>query len=480
MRKWLVASVLLSSAAAQAQSPAMLARDDRFVLAENAAVVRLALAQNDRPATLANVTTTILVAPQHGTASAVDPGQADYTVAADYSGTDSFTYRICADTVGCDEATVTLLIRPQGEVARTIDATSGVLTLAMGDLRALPSARFAATPLVAPVVRVLAPTVDTTPQSAWDGPEGVAWQLVTLPARTDGLDVERRIYVPAGGLPAGQALLLGVDDDGDGLPEAAETRCTTSASSCELTLTQRDDAPVSWWLLVHNVDAPAQPATITAYDVPMLPGDGSLTATGPGRLARDANFNLWLGWQDETQLSNERRAGFVRVGNETQTIGLFPVVLTQTAALPTRHALPLRPGRDHVVAIGGARIHRGLFVDVPSGATRLRVTSTSAHDVDLALVRMPPQLDSNATTVIAADPAWPVSASDTGTKRYRSAADRWSPGAGMPSSATTARSRARRRCGSNSTARRRRSSAAATTTTSAPVRACSCIRPPTS
>lgn len=417
MRALLLISLSLVAAAAHAQSSDVLARDDRFVLVENAPATALALAANDRPANLLSgaVTLTILTPPQHGTTgSQPTPGSINYTVAADYMGEDRFTYRICNAVAQCDDAAVVVKIQPHADLARGIDSTSGNFTLPMDDLRALPSARFLATPMVSPQTFELDPTVDTAPQSPWDGPAGVDWELVTLPARSDGRDVERHVFVPGGQLPAGQLLMLGFDDDGDGMPDAAEVRCSTSFASCEMVLTQRDDAPVSWWLLVHNVDSPAADATIRAYDVPWLPGDGSLVATGPGRLPRGRDFGLWLMWDDETQMSNARRGGFVRVGNESATLGWFPVELQQSAAAPSRQPLALHPGPRRTLAIAGSSVHRGLFVDVPDGATRLKISTFGNDDVDLALVRLPVQTDTTSNTVIPADPSWPVQAVDTG------------------------------------------------------------------
>jgi len=85
-----------------------LAGDDHATTPEDTAVL-IAVLANDTPAGLVSVDT--LTQPAHGTAALHADGTVTYTPAADFAGTDVFTYTACAAT-SCHEGTVVVSVTP--------------------------------------------------------------------------------------------------------------------------------------------------------------------------------------------------------------------------------------------------------------------------------------------------------------------------------------------------------------------------------
>jgi len=108
-------------------APALVANDDSATTAQNTAVI-VAVLGNDSMAGAAiaagAVTVTVTTAPAHGTAVVNANGGVTYTPANNYSGPDSFVYRIC-DVVNptvCSSATANLTV-----TANTVDAVDQAL-----------------------------------------------------------------------------------------------------------------------------------------------------------------------------------------------------------------------------------------------------------------------------------------------------------------------------------------------------------------
>lgn len=400
-------------------APAYAAIDDRYVIAENSGPVNLVVVSNDIRSGDIDGTLTLVSAPAHGTV-AVGAGLFEYVPDPDYSGPDPFRYRYCdPDGSGeqCDEADVDVVVRPIVPLDVTVGGDAGYATLPVTDLRALPSARFVATPLVASDPLAYANSVDATPSSPWDSPAGVTWDVRTLPAPSPGETLTRILVDEAD--YNGQALAIGVDANGDGEPSPAETGCfiADTPSRCELEVPRTAGATVNFWVLVHNRETMPMDGVVDVFVVPGVVSDGTFGATGPGHVERGEDFAIVVPFADDTMLDGDVRAAYVTVHADADTVvGAFPVLLRADAGTGEfiRRGLPLVDGRPHALDLAPGEAHRRAIIDVPPGATRLRVTSESDQDVDLYLVPMTSSVDPAQTDVDISPPLASAIASATG------------------------------------------------------------------
>lgn len=385
--------------------------DDREVVAENAGTVNILVAMNDlmSPEVRDTGTLTIVDPAVHGTvAPPPSPGNGyvTYTPPVDFSGEDGFSYRFCDDAgVECDEAFVQVVVRPRLDFDISAAVTSAPHGMPFTTLRALPSARFQATPLVEPTTFEFSNSVDPTPASPWDSPAGVSWDMRTLPAPLAGETVTRLFLDAPDGLGREQVMLLGLDDDGDGEPEAGEVRCNSGGMDrCEFAVARTPGQSVSYWVLLHNVFESARSADMNLFAVPMLPADGTLFASGPGHPAAGEDFEVIVGFRDDTMRVDDYRVGYVTVKSDAATVvGEVPVrIRLQPFGPLAQRPVPLVDGLAHEFALEGGQTHDYVFVDVPPGASRLRVTSQSDQNVDLYLIRMDTAVDPEDTTIAAA------------------------------------------------------------------------------
>lgn len=279
-----------------------------------------------------------------------------------------------------------VVVQPGGAVEHAVGARSGNLAVRLEGFPALPAARLLASPLARPFPIDLAPGTDVEPGSPWDGPEGRGHVVVPLDLAGQAANVAHYLHVDAlassGG--AGVDLYLGLDANGDGQPSQDEVRCTASlpaTKSCGVLL----PAPQAgaYWVMLHNRGAEPASAQVAAFDVPLLDGDGTLVATGPGQLAAAEAFDARLSWQDLGLLEGERRRGYVRVESAPGVVaGGFTVRLHRNAA--NEEPLLLASGKPVTLRLAPGASHRRIFIDVPEGSTNLRV-STSAPDASFRI-----------------------------------------------------------------------------------------------
>jgi PKD repeat protein len=106
-----ISHIIYCPAAANA---APVAVDDAYTLDEDSVldVPAPGVLGNDTDPDGDTLTATALTDPAHGTLTLGTDGALVYTPAADYNGTDSFTYTACDPATACDTATVTLTITP--------------------------------------------------------------------------------------------------------------------------------------------------------------------------------------------------------------------------------------------------------------------------------------------------------------------------------------------------------------------------------
>jgi hypothetical protein len=326
-----------------APQPRPAARDDRFLLRENAPAATLDVLANDvfGAAALAGGSLAVsetgrghATVDDRGTASAADD-RIVYRVPPDAAGADAFAYRLCDGDGACVEALAEVVIRPALDVDAFGTAADGTADVALAGLRALPSATYAATALVAPTVATPVLAVDPTPATPWDADgAGTATVLGELPAAA--APVAWTLLVDAQGLGGDVDLYLGLDLDGDGRPDRDEVRCTAAmspeAERCELALHGRADAAVRYWVVAHNRAATDQAARLERFAVPMAAGDGTLAASGPGTVPAGAPFALRIDWNDPTLAPGGARVGYVRLEVDGEPAGTFPVRIDRRAA----------------------------------------------------------------------------------------------------------------------------------------------------
>jgi hypothetical protein len=408
--------------------PVLAARDDRWILPENAPSTDINVRANDDydAARLAGGSLSITAAPAQGSASVQTRGTSGtaaddtllYTPAANFSGEVDLGYRLCEGAGRCVDGVLSLVVRPSLDVAINSASGSGYQDLGLQGLRALPAAEFSATRLLAPEIISQTLPVDPSPESPWDaGRIGTQSVLRSVAPSNDGQSEARRVLVDARSLETGDVdLYLGLDLDADGTPDPNELRCTAAMGSaverCELAVTAQAPA-VAYWVMAHNRSAASHNVRLDHWVVRLVPDEasaaasGRLLATGPGRLGAAAAFPLRLAWTDLTALPGESRLGYVTLRSDSATpAGVFPVQVTRSAAeVP---AVALASGTPVTIALAPGATQDRIYIDVPAGATRLVATTTSTRNVDLylanaavtgapAIVAAPPRAAAQAT-----------------------------------------------------------------------------------
>lgn len=410
-----LAAAALAGLLSASLSAAVQAVPDRFVLTENSPAISLRILANDRiPASeLANGSLTVVRAPALGTASINGAGTAGtvaddlvvYQPSADRSGEDSLRYRVCGGGA-CAEGEVALVVRPITEsLTLGVTSGSGFQDVTATNLRALPSARFVASPLVEGQVSEFPLSVDPTPWLPFSG--NAALSLRVLPSAPTAR--EWRVLVDARSLSSGNVdVYLGVDSNRDGRASADELRCSsgmsTTSERCEMAVAVPSCGNLAYWMLVVNAGAAAHTARVETFEVPMDAGDGSLVATGSGTVAARATFPLRLGWNAPGLADTQSRVGYLTVQSAAgANVGSIPVRINRAGRVES--GLALASGEDKVVRLPAGAAHDRLFIDVPSGATTLAVTARGSEGVDLYLARVPAPVASSAIPAISAAPA---------------------------------------------------------------------------
>lgn len=381
------------------------ARADRFIVRENAGNVRLAILANDvfDAARLAGGSISVVGAPDRGSAS-IDPGASATTVAddqlvfavpADWSGRTSLEYRLCESGGRCVQAAVELVITsfdPTALAQIDVSTSKGNLRVPLQNLRALQDARFVATALQAPNTLDVAVPLDSTPDNLWDASSfGVTTGALRHP--TGAAPRAWRLLVDARSPSAGDVdLYIGVDSNGDGLPQAAELRCASAMSAvserCELRAETSAEVPtVAYWIAVHGRGTVAGATTVEAFPVALVPGDSSLVASGPSTLAKGEAHELRLAWDDASMHRGLARVGYVQAVAAGGSLDWAPVRFQRRTSSTTYEPVRLKEGVAVKVGVPGSSPLQGLFFDVPAGVDAFTVTTSSPRNVDLFLVQ---------------------------------------------------------------------------------------------
>ena len=295
----------------------------------------------------------------------------------------------------------------------TVTATTdrGFRDVALAGLPASTDLRIDAFGPVAPATSSGFATADPTPDDPFDADSGTGRFFQSLNAQPQARSL--RVLVESTPQNGTIELLVGVDDDADGVAEASELRCRASSATlarCDVAFVQAANAQGRWWAVMQSRSGRVDYRT-DAYVVPVDAPNGTaaLAATTPAVALANGTQAVRLVWNMPDALPGERRGGWLRVSNGTSVVGWTPVRLDRSGALPpVAQALPLDADYTLALAANGG-VHERLYVDVPPGATELRVRATSLRAMTLHLARRP---------LLAADEAIPAVA----TAPLRSAA----------------------------------------------------------
>jgi hypothetical protein len=167
---------------------------------------------------------------------------------------------------------------------------------------------------------------------------------------------------------------------------------------------------------VHNRDPAAAASRTAIFEVPLVAGDGSLVATGPGLPSSTAPIVPRVAWSDPTLLAGDLRVGYVGVRmHDGQPLALSPVRVGRSGN--TAPATALRSGEPLTLALAPGAAQDRLFVNVPAGTTRMTLTTSSAQNVDLYLAwagaPSSPQIDAAPARAQAVTSATGASGNET-------------------------------------------------------------------
>ncbi|WP_397606811.1 S8 family serine peptidase [Silanimonas sp.] len=299
---------------------------------------------------------------------------------------------------------------------RNVSGDRGYVDFDLSNIISLNNARFAATDLAVPVAKQEGLLQDSTNGDPYDSlTDGVFFQNVPINFN-DGQThtVQVNVTLAPASSPAAQDfdLFVGVDSDGDGQPEEAEERCTSTSSgateACSITVTHPgNNVPITVWGLVQNWTASStgarNDARLEMAAIDNLPS-ARQKATGPGNVPANAAFTARLVYDDPTFLNGQSRFGFLIVDRGPGVNAIrVPFKLTRNSATPSPFAMSAGVDRQILLAAGASQ--EFAYIDVPAGATQLTVTTTSSANVDLYLARVAPIVPAAAIPTIAAAPA---------------------------------------------------------------------------
>lgn len=272
---------------------------------------------------------------------------------------------------------------------RNVDSDRGYFDLALPGLNlASPNARFAGTRLVGLTTTRYTLTPDPTPTDRYDNlSNGVGWHAITVPAPANGERTRVRIEVELQ-VPDGTQTSLIV---GNGGGPGSRNQICESATRCVLDVEHYGDPGAqAYWAMVWNRAGTGE-FVVRHSVLPLAPaatGDTArLTATGPGNAAAGQGSAVRVGWNDPTWAVGEVRRGAVLVSAAPgqQPMGVIPYTLPRVAG--PRGALSLAHARAETVGLAAGEAHEAMFIDVPTGASQLTVTTASSANVDLYLAR---------------------------------------------------------------------------------------------
>jgi hypothetical protein len=390
--------------AAHAQQTSTMFRALPDVVPTEEAFVSVDVTDNDvhDPWGNAEVAVTVL-GTQQGLDARLRDGSAkviEVTAPPDWFGTEVVSYRVCETGAGgrCAESTLTVHFGALRITHNSYGATGRANGYFWREPASPMTAEFRLTPRV-PVERTYREIgVDLTPDTPWDNErQGTHVVFGDVPATGAG-SVEWRIYARRG--TSEEHYYVGLDDDGDGVPEPEEVRCVSAAGArtqvaapCIVPVIHPGGRELRYWVLGHNVPYRFSTLWFEHAIVPMIDGDDDAISVGGVGIYDEPMTGVGdfrVTWEDRSMMPDEPQVAFV--GTRPRPGAGFdwtPLPLEAGFAEP----LALASGKSVTLGITGKSNtydsrHRQVFIDVPAGATRLEVTMQSPDEVDLYLWRL--------------------------------------------------------------------------------------------
>lgn len=372
-----------------AQTAPLAARDDRFVLLENAGASRLAVLANDAAAAAALAGGLLQISEQpvigqvqvdtNGTSSTVADDVLVYIPASDLSYEDRLAYRLCDVSGHCAEGMVQVLVRPVVDPMLASEDGSGFADVQVSGLRDLPELQVHAgyRRIAKPRVHQLA--VDPTPETPWDD-SGTATQVHFFEGGYGSGTFNFTVVADVNVLQDGNVdLYAGIDDNGNGRADPDEVRCVSAMDGlverCEMPFALSAATGGGYWVRLHNRgNSEVEVRSLTAavqhsLDPGLFPEQW--VATSPSRAPDGEAFPVRLAWLDPQLRPGDALFGFLDFkGTDGESIASVPVRMDRDgSAVPARNLDLIR--NFGILAPGGK--HDRLFVDVPEGVATLRL-----------------------------------------------------------------------------------------------------------
>lgn len=390
----------LGSAIAAGSPPAgFLGRDDFFELQENGGETRIDVLDNDSTpgwGSLRGGRLEVSEPPAFGSVRVDISGTVDdaaddvihYTPPADWSGKDAFGYRVCTAANACYEAMVSIRVWLLGWGWFQQSGAAGTMFPSTSGLRELSNLEFVTTPMVTAQRVGLRVEVDPDVMLPWDQERaGTETRFFQVPGTEQPTDWQ--IIVRSTTFQGPADLYVGFDDDGDGVADIEEVRCSylmnESYDACEVATNHRGPSAKAYWAMVHNRNITAVDVDLQAAAVPMTPSDGSLVATGPVRVAAGATVN-WVVSSNKPLLPVDTFAiGYLRLLQDGVELDRAYFMANRRSGTANSAPTILSPGKPLTLRLDVGEAQDKLFIDVPAGASQMVVTTRSEGEVDLFL-----------------------------------------------------------------------------------------------
>ena len=253
---------------------------------------------------------------------------------------------------------------------------------------ALPNARFVMTDLAATAVQVRNITADPTNDDAFDDIAQNYSETFQVPA---GTGQRFRVRISTSAAQPDIDLFVGRDNNANGLPDEAETVCssTTSGSDefCDFEVNGVGN-PQSYWMMVQNWSGPGTNVRISRTVIPLAAGSGEQAiATGPGNTGLNEAFTVRVGYDDPGMGNGQERQGVLAIQRQPgDTILEIPVRIQRNGSAPSPFALSHGQAREVLLAPGVA--HERLVFDVPANATSVSFQTQGSGSVSLYAVHV--------------------------------------------------------------------------------------------
>lgn len=256
--------------------------------------------------------------------------------------------------------------------------SGGWQEFSLGGLAGMPEATFTAGGLVQPQVDSQFLVQDPSRDSPYDGsaglltvwhdvPQGALW-LHTETLASSAVDID---------------LYVGRDTNGDNVADESEEICSsTTSGDLELCDILSPEAGRYWVIAQNWNDGPGGNDNVFVETAVVVPtNDAQFNATGPGIVSAGENFNVRVAWNDVDALNGFELLGAVGIATHRATpgnIGIIPVRFHRPG-IGSPMTLPLMDSRNHHFALKAAETHDLAFIDVPQGASQLKISASGAN-----------------------------------------------------------------------------------------------------